>query len=347
MFDDYRTRLGQRGSNNREAINSQSIMTKERLFENTQSYKSVYIDGKSYDARITTDVADNIRSGDGNYKIEFRNGQLFQSGTYVQIENAFGKIDTWIIMDILDDLFFPKHLIKKCTYCLKWKNSNGDVISRWIAFNDSYRLEEGIRYYDNKTVLPDGSIIIFISYDSETALIDQDDRFLIDTEIFKNAPDCYKVTNRSITRIADTNGIITLFLQRAQFNPNTDNAELMIADYFNNELNKSINETQPNQQISVDIMYSGNNRLVMGMPHKEYRMEFKDDKGKQLDIVGIWDLHILPEFSDFIIYDIDHNVLKIKVLYNENLVNYKLKVTARSIDNLISKDLEIKVVSGI
>lgn len=347
MFDDYRTRLGHLGLNNREAISSQSIMTKEMLFENTQSYKSVYIDGKSYDARITTDVADNVRSGDGNYKIEFRNGQLFHSGTYVQIENAFGQVDTWIIMDVLDDLFFPQHLIKKCTYCLKWKNYNGDIISRWIAFNDSYRLEEGIRYYDNKTVLPDGSMIFFIGYDGETALIDQDDRFIIDADIYKNIPDCYKVTNRSITRVTNSNGIITLFLQRTQFNPNTDNAELMIADYFNDKLNESANVIQPNQHISVDIIYSGNNRLVMGMPYKEYRMIFEDDKGYQLDITGIWDIYILPEFNDFILYEIDHNVLKIKALYNENLVNYKLKVIARNNDNSISKDLEIKVVSGI
>ena len=348
MFDDYRTRLGQRGSNNREAISAQSIMIKEKLFENTQSYKSVYIDGKSYDARITTDVADNIRSGDGNYKIEFRNGQLFQSGTYVQIENAFGQVDTWMIMDVLDDLFFPKHLIKKCTYCLKWKNSNGDIISRWIAFNDSYRLEEGIRYYDNKTVLPDGSIIFFISYDSETALIDQDDRFIIDAEIYKNTPDCYKVTNRSVTRLIDGKyGIITLFLQRTQFNPNTDNAELMIADYFDDKLGQSVDISQPIQEVNIDIIYSGNNRIVMGTPYKEYRIMFTDNQGAQLDIDGVWELYILPEFKDFILYEINHNVLRIKALSNENLVNYKLKATARNIDNSISKDLEIKVVSGI
>jgi len=353
MFESYRSRLNKSGGSNR-GYNAESMrMTKEAVFNDSQSYKEVCINGKKYDARIIEDVDDTVKNGNGNFKIEFRSGVLFYPGTYVHIKNAFGHIEPWLIVDVLDSLFFPKGLIKKCNYNLKWKNKSGDIISRWIHFDDTYKLYDAIRNYDNKTNLPEGTLVITLPYDKETVAINIDHRFIIDAPGFSETPDVYTVSNRSVAArmYDDSHGVIKLSLTHDQFNHTVDNAELMIADYF---VEAESLEEKPAIDIPLiserhlNISYKGQNRIVMGTSFKEYKLKFTDPAGRPLpDEVGLWEVNVLPEFSEFIIYEIDGNTLRIKSTFNENLESYKFRIVGYSVDKTVSAETHIKVVSGI
>lgn len=94
MFEAYRNRLNYSGEEQQDSLRTQDSMIKEVGFRNSLSYKKVFINGKPYDARITTDVPDTAKTGNGNYQIEFRHGVYFLPGTYVEIKNVFGTIET-------------------------------------------------------------------------------------------------------------------------------------------------------------------------------------------------------------------------------------------------------------
>lgn len=349
MFSSYRQRLSAYGNSDREYIRNSSIAAKENSFEFTNSYKEVIVNGKKYDARILKDVDDTIKTGNGNYAIEFRDGVFFYPGTYISIKNAFDEYEQWLIADVLDDLFFPKSLIKKCNYLLKWKNKSGQIVERWVAFDDSYKLYDGVRNYGYDSNLPIGSIVLFLPFDEETAAINLDDRFLIDSKYHSNVPDAYSVSNKNtVTKLYnDENGIIKISLTQDQFNHETDNAELMIADYYVISDALPSNPTTSTDALNLEIKYHGNNRIVMGTPFKEYELIFTDENGNVVDELGTWQVNILPEFEGFIHYEVDGNVLRIKSDYNENLSNYKFKIVGFSVDGSISSELHIKVVSGI
>lgn len=353
MFEAYKSRLHNSGGSNRGYVAESMRMAKEAAFTDSQSYKEVYINGKKYDARILEDVSDTVKNGNGNYKIEFRPGVLFYPGTYIQIKNAFGHIDNWLIIDVLDDMFFPKSLIKKCNYNLKWKSRNGNIVNRWINFDDSYKLYDAIRNYGYDTNLPEGAVVITLPYDKETAAIGLDDRFIIDTKKYIETPAVYQVTNRSMAArlYDDDNGIIKLSLTQCQFNHTTDNAELMIADYYE-ELpiidKKPVIDIPLISSSHVNIKYKGKNRIVMGTPAKEYRLEFTSPSGEIMaDEIGTWEVNILPEFSKYITYEINDNNLSIRSEYNENLEGYQFRVVGYNSDQTVSAETHIKVVSGI
>lgn len=347
MFNSYHNRLGFVGNSQREAIQNQSRMTQEVLFDHSLSYKPVYIAGQEYDAHLYEDVKDNIRSGSGNYMIEFRQGITFPLGTYVDIRDNSDDLSRWLIMETVGDLFDVKYLIKKCNYELRWKNADGKVIRRWVAFDDSYKLDEGTRSYDNKSTLPEASIVLLLPYDKETREITFDDRFIIDDSNRRAIPDVYAVTNRSaMARHENGHGIIKLSLKHDQFNLDTDSQEYMIADYYNNMPEQKPAPILPGVD-RAEIIYNGKNRVVMGTPAKEFKVVFFDTDDKELELEAVWDIPILPEFQEFIKYTIIGNTVQLWADYNENLFNYEVKLRVSDINNQITTELITKVVSGI
>lgn len=352
MFDDYRIRLSKHGGSNREYILNSSRQTKEVLFDDSIAYKQVLIDGVSYDARIITDVADTVKNGNGNYAIEFRDKVLFYPGTYIQIENVFGELDYWLLMDIIEDPFSTYSLIKKCNFELKWKNNDGNIVSRWITFDDSYKLYAAIRNYGYKTNLSESNMAILLPYDHETIQLGLDDRLMIDNFEKNDTPDVYKVSNRSVvSRLYNhSHGVIKLSLTQTQFNHTMDNAELMVADYYTEteELHNHKMEDIPIlSERHLVIKYKGQSRIVMGTGFKEFNLEFTDNIGNILSDVGRWQVNILPEFNPFFNYEINGNTLRIKADFNENLESYKFKIIGSSDDGSLVADIMVKVVSGV
>lgn len=349
MFDLYRNRVSHNRDGEREAIKKQSVITRELLFNNSQSYKSVEINGERYDARMFSDVNDTVKTGDGSYKLEFRDGISFYPGTYVKIKNIFNEYDYWIIADIVED-FRPQFLIKKCVYQLKWKNSKGKIVSRWAYFDDSYKMYDGTRNYGYKTNLPESSITICVPIDNDTINIKWDQRFLLDVYGVEEIAEAYEVTNRNVlSRNFLGHGILKLSLSKTQFNHETDNKELMIADYYQNEpVNHSIKKEQPELFTRAEIAHKGQGKIVMGTSYKEFKFKLFDASNKELDVQDVhWQVLILPEFREFFDCVDEQNMLKIKAKYNENLESYEFKIVGQDPNSLTSAEMRIKVVSGI
>ena len=130
MFEEYRARMMRQGGSIRQANKRQSEQIMENSFEDSQSVRRVLVDGKEYDARIMSDSKTTVRGGNGNYIIQFKNNLYLQAGTYIQIPDAKGELEWWLTIYESDATLFPKHIIKKCNYLLKWKNHDGEIVER-------------------------------------------------------------------------------------------------------------------------------------------------------------------------------------------------------------------------
>ena len=98
MFEDYKNKIGVIGSNIRTANRKSSIQIMEYGFNDSQSYRQVFIDDEPYDARVISDSKTTVRGGNGNYVIQFRDNFNPPAGTYVDIPDINGDLFTWLIL---------------------------------------------------------------------------------------------------------------------------------------------------------------------------------------------------------------------------------------------------------
>lgn len=334
------------GDNIRESIKQQSAAISESLFCNSTSYKDVVINGKHYDAKFISDSKTTVRGGNGNYVIEFRNNFDPPAGTYIRIPDNKGKINVWLIHYKSDNPLFPKHIIKKCNYLLRWKNRYGRIIERWGVLNDNNRLTNGdtsVNY--GKMTLPWQTTSIILPYDNETINLRRDKRFLIDDPSVLDVPDAWIVTNRNISSksFGSNDGVVELALSQHQYNPKTDNRTLMVADYYKD------NEESPAlpsyDNLSCKIDYTGTPDLKMGAPFKTYTAKFYQDSKEIQDVEAVWNINILEANVDFFTYEVDGNEINIKCQYDPALIGSHFKLSVADVDNTCSVERVVEVVS--
>jgi len=340
--------MARAGTSIREANKRHSVQIMEASFESSQTARKVIVDEQEIDARIISDSKTTARGGNGNYVIQFRQGVNLGAGTYVQIPNEHGTYDWWLIMYESDSALFPKHLIKKCNYLLKWKNKKGEIIERWCVFNDNNKLMGGERKSGfNKITLSMYDTPLILPCDSETINIRLDRRFLVDHENVEDNPDAWIVTNRNvISKRFDTyNGVVELALSRHQFNSSTDNKELMIADYY--QISETIDEVNPDIAADCRIVYSGDSNLKMDTPYKTYSAEIYLNGELAADIIPDWEIIIPDGNEEFFDYNIDGNQLSIKCKFDGLLRGSFIRIIAKNDTYGCSAELPVKVVSAI
>jgi|GEM_PF-1210014 len=192
-------------------------------------------DEKSYDADIS------------KKQINMKPGQLLSQGEIINWENK-----KWLCTKIdQQDTYWNNGLIEFCNYELKWVNQDGLVVSAWGVLEDRKSFTEGIQ--ENKYIIVgDSNYIITLPRNDNTLEIRRDDKFLISNN--SNNPIGYKVI-----KVNDSYkyGLIILNLQElgAEISPN-DNAELMIANYYNRIASYSLqilNTPNLQQDISTEL----------------------------------------------------------------------------------------------
>lgn len=156
-----------------------------------------------------------------------RPGETFNIGDIIYYNTLH-----WLITDInfSDDLTRSGEMVR-CNRQIKWQNrKTGKIVERWCLATKPYtsNIAEGIAIANSNREYK-----IQLSYDEETIQIDLDRRFLL--EVIDGIPKAYEVTSVDTltNRYQDIDGGFLIWnLKQCEYNPATDSAELMIADYF-------------------------------------------------------------------------------------------------------------------
>lgn len=225
VLEAYKRRLGATGEPSRERWlrNTQSWIN--RKLPRSLSYYTAIIDGEERQCAIlsTQDATEK--------KICSMPGESLVCGTYVEWMGS-----TWLITELdAQSEVYQSALMVQCNYVLKWVNGNGEIVSRWVNVIDGTKYLTG-EYY-NRAATPnmtvgDARLQLTMPYDDETVLLNRNQRFIIDLED-ATEPQTFELSKINRTgKVFNGHGVFVHMLTESGFNPESDNIELGIADYY-------------------------------------------------------------------------------------------------------------------
>lgn len=118
-----------------------------------------------------------------------------------------------------------------CNHVVRFRSpKTGEVVEYPISVSNATQSGSG-ETEKQRIIIGSSQLLVDISYDEHTVLLDSGFRFLLDRN--KVLPTAYKVTQADTISYSDSGerGYIRLTVTEDQFNPKTDSKEEMIADY--------------------------------------------------------------------------------------------------------------------
>lgn len=125
-----------------------------------------------------------------------------------------------------------------CNYTIKFKSPlNGEILSYPVSLINATQYGSGeTDKFDDKLRMTVGTsqLIVYITFDEHTCLLDNGVRFLIDRN--PKHPTAFRITQADSVSYSDGNdhGYICLTVYEDQFNPKLDDIHEMVADYRDN-----------------------------------------------------------------------------------------------------------------
>lgn len=360
MIDAYRNRMAAMGGYEGEARrrNSQKIM--DASWMRDPATKPVFVKWVSSGLPVVDDddvpvyAKYNVKSyynitGDSiAYLLQFRledikNNLNIKVGSYVYIPNEMDEYEWWLIVHEDDRTQFHQFSILKCDWTYKWVSR---VNGKRIIYNclgaprkqNSYN--SGV-WLDYQTQTVENQEVMWLPTNDDTKTI------LYDTKFLKSSPGRYPPLIWKISKIEDTaiEGISKFTMTQEQFNPATDNAELMIADYWSQSVEPEILETEETPTVSdLEITYSGSPAVRAGGGYKKFSLKSRID-GKLVDCTE--DVEWRVDFPDGDLTKLEtsvvDNVFRVKCKPDYSLIGKTFTIIATT--KYSSKSLIVEVTS--
>ena len=259
-------------------------------------------------------------------------GEKFSLGDIVECYDAH-----WIVTEInANNQFYCSGIMQQCNRELIWQNpETKEIISQWVTAEKPYfsNLEE-----DKKMSVSTREFKIQVTYNEETSIINVGKRFMID--IINDEPKTYRVTSvDSISERYDLDGEIRGFIiwniEQDQYNPETDNKELMICDYISPS-----ESTEANPENGI-IKFNGVPMLRMGASFKMFSVDKSifDENGYSWEI----DYGTCP--ADCVNSEVDNNHIYISVDNDVRVQNQLLVLNLLDSDRYVIDSVNLEVIS--
>ena len=259
---------------------------------------------------------------------------LFQIGTakagmYVYYEGVY-----WLLTGYNgNNGIYEKLTGTLCVYKLRWQNSVGDVIERWITATSAakYDVGEDANY---TLILTSNNMTIEMPIDEESMELDEK-RVFIDIKEH-NPTKVYKITRNDDVpyHYGDTHfGILSFIASKTEIDMTRDNQELRICDYFEPETPSPV-KPEPSEPDKSNILCNINGRTTITIgSSRTYIVTFTDTEGKDIPYTDIeYQWNIKADFGDLIERQITDNTLTLRVDNNELAYEtFALQVIANNI----------------
>lgn len=156
-------------------------------------------------------------------------------GYYVKYNGFY-----WLIKDIVDNnKIYEKSIMFHCNYNLRFISDISEKIVNYpVYMKNATQYNSGENTREIETI-GSSKFLIYIPYNQETIKINHGKRFLIDRNTHN--PTAFEVTQvDTISYNYDYKaGVIRITVVENQFNSKTDNKDLMVADYYKQEISES------------------------------------------------------------------------------------------------------------
>ena len=360
MLDNYRLRMAARGSYDGEARRIQSQKIMDASWMRDPATKPVYVkwvdsglpvvddDDPVLYAKFNVKSYHNITGDEIAYLLQFRQEDIKQRsdikvGSYVQIMNEMDEPEWWLIVHLDDRTQFRQYSVLKCLWVYKWvSHKDGKrIIHQCLGVPRNQNSYNSGVWLDYVFQVAENQHVALLPTNDDSRTLGYDTKMLVgDTKRYP--PIAWKVS-----KIQDSlNGDKTFFtMTQEQFNPATDNADLMIANYWQSAVEPEVIEIEEIPTFSdLEITYSGSPAVRAGGGYKKFTLKTRVD-GRLTDIKeevkwGVDFSNGDPAQLECIASD---NVFKIKCRPDYSLIGKTFTVTATSKHS--SKSIVVEVVS--
>ncbi|MEE1084270.1 MAG: hypothetical protein UH850_11155 [Paludibacteraceae bacterium] len=257
--------MAHRGANMSEMLRMQSNMVIEETWTRDPNYRRVYVvkvarglptvtdKHELVDVKFNVDTYQKAGADEPAYHLQFRHGAEKLNpdigvGSYVYMADEDGDWKWWLILGLDERPAFRQYHIAECNWKFGWVSDGKIYYHLGILRNGSSTREIDENSY---TSVVNGNAIAWMATNADTQLIDHNQRFLI-SNYGRKTPLCFGVGN-----IIDTMplGITRFVLSQQTFDPAHDNAELMLAGYYEMAIQptESENPVKPDTPVNPDI----------------------------------------------------------------------------------------------
>lgn len=359
MLESYRLRMAALGGYEGEAKrrNAQKIM--DASWMRDPATKLVYVkwvdsglpliddDDIPVYAKYNVKSYHNITGDSIAYLLQFRLEDIktnpnIRVGAYVQIINEMDEPEWWLIVHFDDRTQFRQFSILKCTWTYKWVSrvSGKRVVYQCLGAPRKQNSYNSGVWLDYTTQTVENQEVLWLPTNDDTKTI------LYDTKFLKSSPGRYPPLRWTITKVEDTatEGISKFTLAQDQFDPLKDNAELMIANYYDSYVEPEVTELEEIPTVSdLEIIYAGSPTVRAGGGYKKFTLKERID-GKLVDSTDVkWSIDFSDGDLDKLEQSVNGNVFKVKCLPFYDLVGKTFTITAES--KYSSKSLVVEVIS--
>lgn len=360
MIDSYRLRMAAMGGYEGEARrrNAQKIM--DASWMRDPATKPVYVKWCDSGLPVVNDddevlyVKYNIKSyhnitGDEiAYLLQFRLEDLknrpdIKVGSYVQIVNEMEIPEWWLIVHKDDRTQFHQFSILKCTWTYRWV-SRIDGKRRIFECLGAPRKQNSYNsgvWLDYTTQTVENQEVMWLPTNDDTKTI------LYDTKFLKSSPGRYPPLAWKVSKIEDTatEGISKFTMTQEQFNSVTDNAELLIADYWAQSVKPEVFEIKELPIVpDLEITYFGKPAVRAGGGFKKFALKSRTD-GKLVDCTEevSWSIDFPDGDVEQLEISENANIIKVKCKPDYLLIGKTFTITATT--KYGSKSLIVEVTS--
>jgi hypothetical protein len=289
----------------------------------------------------------NITGDEIAYLLQFRLEDMkerpdIKVGSYVQIVNEMDEPEWWLIWHIDDRPQFRQCSILKCTHIYRWlsKKDGKRIVHEALGCSRNQNSYNSGVWLDYTMQIVENQHIMVIPTNDDSKTVTYDTKFLL------SEPGRYPPLAWKVSKVAPSlNGDITKFtMTQEQFDPTRDNAELMIANYYDGVVNPEVLELEETPTISdLEITYSGSPAVRAGGGYKKFRLQSRiDDKLVDTTDDVEWSIDFGGN-EDKLSCAVQDNIFKVKCTNDYLLIGSTFTITATT--EYGSKSLVVEVTS--
>lgn len=311
-------------------------------FGNDVATKKCIINGEEVLAKFQKYTTYAINKDVIDYHLQFKTGVHYPMGTYVDIPDDTGALNTWLIVGRDEDPQFVKYSILKCNWTFYWIHDN-KILSCLGALINGASADVSS---DGLASVPESKSQFWVPTNTDTQTISYDMRFLITEN--KINPLAHKVVG-----IKDTfpTGIIKVTLSQDQYNPNLDKLDvdyngvkIMVADYNKSAISPTIPATKPATEGTSRITYNGSKpTLVIGGSARVLTATFYDESNNEIAVEPMWDVAHLSQNS--FPNEIIEGQLHIKAAKDYTLVKQVVTISVADAEGNCASTIDLEVVA--
>lgn len=271
----------------------------------------------------------NITGDEIAYLLQFRLEDMRENpnikvGSYVSIENEMGEREWWLIWHLDDRTQFRQFSILKCTWIYRWttfKDGESRIYSCYGVTRNQKNYNSGV-WLDFTFQVVEQQHVMFLPANCDTNTIQYDTKFLI-SNVGRYPPIAWKISKIQPSVSFD---IVTFTMTQEQFDPTHDNAELMIANYYQTSITPD--ESQCEDIRTLRITYSGKPLVSAGGGSKKFTLQEQvKDEWQTVDQEAVWNVDF-GDNSDKISLSPEIGFCKVKCKDDYNLIGQTFTLTA-------------------